>query len=209
MRWKYPRTPHLPWSPGNTDDDIKMTHTNQFKNKQVVITEKLDGENTTLYTDGMHARSIDSGHHPSRSLAKQLHARIQQEIPDNWRLCGENVYATHSIAYDNLEGFFYLFSVWNEKNICLSWDETLEWAQLLGIPTPRTLFEGVWNEQLIRNLNFNTEEIEGYIVRIRDAFSYCDFHKSVAKWVRKGHVQSNKHWMELEIVPNKLKDPNA
>ncbi|MEI8604633.1 RNA ligase family protein [Pseudoalteromonas sp. B160] len=54
MRVKYPRTPHLPWSPGATEDDIHQGNLSCFANKQVVVTEKMDGENTTftvtLYT---------------------------------------------------------------------------------------------------------------------------------------------------------------
>src|SRR5690606_12627117 len=123
-RWKYPRTPHLPFSPGATNDDIKLINTKHFENKSVVITEKLDGENSTLYCDVMHARSVDSQHHPSRSLVKQLHSRIRHQIPQNWRICGENLYARHTIGYENLEGYFYLFSLWNDQNICLSWDKT-------------------------------------------------------------------------------------
>lgn len=203
-KWKYPRTPHLPWSPGATNDDVRLTNIKIFENKLVVITEKLDGENSTLYSDSMHARSIDSQHHPSRSLVKQLHARIQHQIPKNWRFCGENVYARHSIAYENLEGYFYLFSVWNEQNICLNWDDTLEWAKHLEIPTPKVLFEGQWNEKLIRNLKFDREQIEGYVVRIKEGFAYSNFKNAVAKWVRKGHVQSDKHWMNSSIIPNKL-----
>jgi hypothetical protein len=60
MRIKYPRTPHLPWSPGATSDDIYQGNTSYFENKVVVVTEKMDGENTSIYRDFVHARSIDS-----------------------------------------------------------------------------------------------------------------------------------------------------
>jgi len=50
MRVKYPRTPHLPWSPGASSDDVRHLNIDHFKNKQVVVTEKMDGENTSLYT---------------------------------------------------------------------------------------------------------------------------------------------------------------
>lgn len=50
-RYKYPRTPHLPWSPGATKDDVRCINTEIFTGKRVVITEKMDGENTTLYSD--------------------------------------------------------------------------------------------------------------------------------------------------------------
>lgn len=42
----------------------------EFLKGPVVITEKMDGENTTLYRDGLHARSLDSRHHPSRNWVK-------------------------------------------------------------------------------------------------------------------------------------------
>jgi len=203
-KWRYPRTPHLPWSEGVADDDVRASSTAFFEQRRVVVTEKLDGENTTLYSDAMHARSLDSQHHPSRSVIKQLHCRIRYQIPENWRLCGENVYARHSIAYENLKGYFYLFSVWNESNVCLGWDETLLWAERLGMPTPDVLFEGEWNEQLLRSLTFDKERSEGYVVRLWDSFAYEDFGRAVAKCVRKGHVRSEQHWMHADVVPNTL-----
>lgn len=42
---KYPRTPHLPWSPGATSDDKYIQDLNSFKGRKIVITEKMDGEN--------------------------------------------------------------------------------------------------------------------------------------------------------------------
>jgi hypothetical protein len=67
---KYPRTPHLPWSPGIAPDDEVSGRLSGLEGREVVVTEKLDGENTTLYADHVHARSVDSAHHPSRSWVK-------------------------------------------------------------------------------------------------------------------------------------------
>ena len=61
MRRKYPRTPHLPWSPGLSSDDTRLGQARQFAGREVVVTEKLDGENTTLDRRGLHARSLDPG----------------------------------------------------------------------------------------------------------------------------------------------------
>jgi hypothetical protein len=66
MRIKYPRTLHLPWSPGVSSDDRVLHDLSCFTNKEVVVTTKMDGENTTLYADVFHARSIDGRHHSSR-----------------------------------------------------------------------------------------------------------------------------------------------
>ena len=81
MRTHYPRTPHLPWSPGATSDDVRVGDLSGLTGRDVVVTEKLDGENTTLYRDGLHARSLDSGHHPSRAWVKALHGRVAQGDP--------------------------------------------------------------------------------------------------------------------------------
>ena len=56
-RVKYPRTYHVPWSPGLQNDDRMMESTERWTGMEVVITEKVDGENTTLYND-VHARPV-------------------------------------------------------------------------------------------------------------------------------------------------------
>ena len=151
---KYPRTYHLPWSPGRTRDDRVMSNTEQLVNaKEVVITEKMDGENTTLYSDYIHSRSIDSERHPSQSWVRNFWAKMRWEIPDGWRLCGENLYAKHSIYYNNLPGYFLLFSVWNEKNECLSWKDTVEIATMLRIPLIPILYIGPYDKRVIDRLN--------------------------------------------------------
>ena len=129
MLKKYPRTFHLPWSRSRTDDDKILRTVRHFEGKEVVVTEKLDGENTTLYRNHIHARSLDSKDHASRHWVKMLHGTISFHIPEGWRICGENVYALHSIYYEQLTSYFYVFSIWNENNECLSWDETVEWAE--------------------------------------------------------------------------------
>ena len=59
-RIKYPRTPHLPYSMSKTDDDKTLPDDSQFEDMNVVVTIKMDGENTTIYPDGyVHARSLD------------------------------------------------------------------------------------------------------------------------------------------------------
>lgn len=205
MRYKYPRTVHLPWSPGATADDIQMSGVANFKGQQVVVTEKMDGENTTLYNDGLHARSLDSRYHASRSQIKRMHANISHLIPPGWRICGENLYARHSIAYEKLESYFYVFSVWDDQNNCLSWEETKQWAAMLRFPTPPEFYCGVWNEKIIKSIPIATEKVEGYVVRLQNSFAFSDFSQCVAKWVRPNHVTTSQHWMLAATIPNKLR----
>ena len=120
------------------------------------------------------------------------------DIPKGWRVCGENLYAEHSIAYKSLPTYFMGFSIWNEKNECLSWDETLEWFLLIGIVSVPILYDGIYDEKKIIALydsDVDWNKREGYVVRLADSFSYDDFKYSVAKFVRKNHVGTSDHWM--------------
>jgi len=207
-RVKYPRTKHMPFSLGRGDDDKVLDNLNHFIGKEVVVTEKMDGENTTLYPDYYsHARSIDSKNHPSRDWVKAYHSEIAYNIPNGGRLCGENLYAKHSIEYNELESFFYVFSIWDDQNYCYSWHTTESFCKLHNIKTVPVLWQGMFNEHQILNLALRLDPLkqEGLVLRVADWFHYDDFDKSVAKYVRADHVQSDKHWQHQQIIPNKLK----
>ncbi len=207
MRIKYPRTNHLPFSMGVTSDDKVLKNTSHFEGELVIVTEKMDGENTNIYTDGFHARSIDSKHHSSRDWIAKIQSEIGYRIPEGWRICGENLFAKHSIEYADLPSYFLAFSVWNEDNICLSWEETKKFLVELDLNHPKVLYEGMWDEKKIKGLvkELDLERQEGFVVRKASSFKYEDFSNSVAKFVRKNHVNTSEHWMHQKITPNKLK----
>lgn len=203
---KYPRTHHIPWSPGINSDDRIIDSMSRFEGKRVIVTEKMDGECTTLYPDYTHARSIDGRSHPSRDWVKQFWSTISADIPSGWRVCGENLYAKHSIHYTALRTYFMGFSIWNDRNVSLSWDDTIEWFNLLGITPVPVLYDGIYNETTIRQLwnPSSWNDIEGYVVRLADSIEYGNFRHEVAKFVRKGHIQTVKHWMYGQPVERNL-----
>ena len=208
---KYQRTYHLPNSPTVNKDDRQLTDTSNFDGKEVVVTIKMDGENSSMYRDYYHARSLDSKNHPSRNWAKVLHSNVCYDIPEGWRICGENLYAKHSIKYTELDSYFYVFSIWNDKNVCLSWEDTCQWCDLIGngLDMVPVLYEGVFDAKLIQDkfdeyVKNSVDEVEGYVVRLADSFSYGEFKKSIAKWVRPHHVQTHGHWMRAKLEPNGL-----
>lgn len=197
---KYPKTSHVPWSENISDDD-KIHKAMYFDD--VVVTIKLDGECTGMTKDIIHARSLDSKDHPSRHWVKQLHNKIKHEIPDNWKIFGENLYAKHSIFYDSLESYFYVFHIL-ENNIFLSWNDVRNYCQLLNLTLVPVIYEGKYNEELIKSLYPMKNEQEGYVIRNKSSFSYVEFNKNMAKFVRKNHIKTSSHWMREKMVVNQL-----
>lgn len=205
---KYPRTLHLPWSEGVSSDDRVLRDVSIFAGHDVVVTEKVDGENTSIYGDGScHARSVDSRDHPSRHPVKALAASLGYRLPPDLRLVGENAYAKHTIPYRELPAYFLAFAA-TAGGFYLSWDETAALCTGLGLETVPVLYRGPWDERAVRACQTGTSRCggvqEGYVVRLASSFSEDAFGLSVAKFVRAGHVQEDKHWMYGPVVPNGL-----
>lgn len=209
---KYPRTWQLPWSDSNSSDDVWLKDVKHFEGKEVVVSEKLDGECFVGYRGHCHARSIDSGYHESRTYVRKLWGDRQYDLPEGMRVCGENVFAEHSIRYDELTSYLYAFSVWKGK-YCLPWDDTLEWLELLNLEPVPVLYEGIWDEAKVKACMTGKSHFgglqEGYVVRVRHGFFLDDFSRCLAKYVRHNHVQTSQHWMYEQVTPNGLKEPTG
>lgn len=214
---KYNRTFHFPWSPGATSDDKIATDVSALLNTQIVITEKMDGSNTSLEREGCFARTHSGPPaHASFDGLKALHSSIKYKIPDNIQLFGEWCYALHSIAYAQLPSYFMLFNVRDvsyEKPIWVSWDELELWAQEINVPTVPLLFKGECKstnelKELIESFMNQPSACggirEGVVARIAASFEDEAFPKSVLKCVRANHVQTSEHWKDQEIIRNKL-----
>lgn len=206
--FKYPRTYHIDFSESLSSDDKMIKDLTSFENKDVVVSVKMDGENFTGYNNYSHARSLDSNNHPSRNWIKGFWAERQYLIPEGWRFCFENLYAEHSIKYNDLETYAHLLNIWDENNKCLSYDETLATCKILDLTHVPVIYQGIYDYNLIKNTFDNLDKIkhEGIVVRLADSFNYNDFSQSVFKAVRANHVQdSTEHWITKVITPNKLK----
>jgi hypothetical protein len=205
-KYKYPRTVHLEFSPGASNDDKIIRNMDGFVDEEIVITEKMDGENTTLYSSGLHARSLDSRHHESRDWVKAFHGSIAHDIPYGYRVCGENLFARHSIPYNDLESYFLGFSVWTDDT-CLSWEHTTQMFDLIGIKPVREIYRGPYDLGVLVKLAVDVDisKQEGFVARVTRKFHVAEFQSVVAKWVRPGHVVSEDHWMHQPIIPNGLK----
>lgn len=232
-RVKYPRTFNLPWSNSESSDDVWHSGTLFFEGREVVVTEKVDGECTTVYPDTfMHARSVDGQHHPSQSWMKRIVAEKASEIPPGWRFCGENMYGFHSIHYRDLPSYWLVYGIYDEKNVCLSWDDTEEWCRLLGLDTVPVLYRGIWDQKKIRSLwtgksvfdthackdptnadptfpdDFKPCDGEGYVVRVAASFPYEGFKMHAGKYVGPQFRESMRkiHWKTAAVFPNAVKE---
>lgn len=203
-RHKYQRTYHLDFSPGVQSDDKIVDSLDSFCGEEVVVSVKMDGENTNMYHDYIHARSIDSPTNFTRNWVTKLHSILKHDIPENIKLVGENLWAEHSIHYPDgfLKGYFYLFAIFEQRGediFCISYDKLVEWAELFELPMPEVLYRGEFNINKLKEIanSINTDNIEGFVVRKVKEFHVDDFSKSVVKWVREDHVQDNsEHWLK-------------
>jgi hypothetical protein len=215
MSPKYPRTPHLPWSPGGTSDDRRLASVDPLLEDRLIITEKMDGSNVCLEADACFARShASTPKHPSFDAFKSFHASVRHLLPEGLQVFGEWLYAKHSIGYSALPHYFLAFGVRDLKTMTWgSWEEVELWAEEIGVPTVPVLGRckpaneialKVFTNRLASSRNRSGDQREGIVVRKMAGFSDNAFDTSVAKWVRKNHVQSDDHWKNQAIVRNVL-----
>ncbi len=212
---KYGRTYHYPFSPGTTSDD-RFNHTywqdiNKFK--QLLHTEKLDGENNCLNSMGVFARSHAAPTtSPWTAQLRERWALIKNDLGDA-ELFGENLYAIHSIEYKNIEEYYFIFAV-RIKDMWLSWEEVKFYAALFDFPTVPELGVNDVSDLTKETLKdkivtlaqdqsvfgsrdpFSLQQCtrEGVVSRNIEEFPVTDFQNNVFKYVRKGHVKTDEHW---------------
>ena len=202
---KYPRTRHLPNSRDIGGDDKVWPSWPPWEGKGIVVSAKMDGENSTFMRDSIFARSPNGGSHPSRSWVRGLHASIAPDIPEGWRICGENLFARHSIAYSELPSYFMVFAIILPGGTFLPWDDVEESCEILGLETVPVLYRGPYSREALEQFEQFAcpycAEPEGFVVRLSGAF--CDFGNSVAKFVARAPA-CGQHWMFQPVVPNSL-----
>lgn len=95
-------------------------------------------------------------------------------LGESTRICGENLFARHSISYRSLPSHFMVFGIF-EGDVCLAWDETQVRA--------------CWAGQSTASLG---DEQEDFVVRLAGRFEVDHFATSTArseKWSRRGSLE--------------------
>lgn len=198
---KYPRTYHFPFSPGTTSDDRIKNDWQAILSNELVVTEKLDGENTCIKFDGVYARSHAAPTlNPWAKNMWMIWEQVKNSLGD-FDIFGENLYGLHSIEYANLESYFYIFAI-RDGDKWLSWDEVVFYAHLLDLPTVPVLGRGIFTENdlkiLINKTLLEGSQLggvcEGVVCRKAEGFETANFSDSLLKYVRKNHVKTDAHW---------------
>lgn len=134
---KYGRSLHAQISLGTTSDDRFMPNgyvTFFAEMESLILTEKLDGQNNCFNKHGVFARSHTAiSAHPWDKPLRERWQLIKNDLKE-LEVFGENMYGVHSIAYKELESFFYVFAI-REGERWLSWEEVKFYAALLDFPT--------------------------------------------------------------------------
>ena len=207
---KYPRTYHIPFSPGRTNDDkvLKDGWFEDYKGKEIVILEKLDGENTAISHYDVFARSHGA---PTRSPwsinlwgRDGVFSKVFDKIGINEWVYGENLYGEHSIHYNKLPSYWHVFAVRDdEKYIWYSWDDVCTVCEIISQPHVPVLWRGIIEseeqlkslvEKYVNEPSCYGDTREGVVIRVANEFPIDEFSKNVCKWVRPNHVQTDEHW---------------
>jgi len=147
----------------------------------------------------------DSRYHPSRDWLKAFAAGISPQLAEDERIIGENLFARHAIAYDALPSYFLGFA-WIIGDQIQPWDQTRARFESLAIQPVPTLYRGPYRPGLFEDLALSLVQHrqEGFVARTAEGFPESALPERVGKYVRQGHVQTELHWMQAELIRNQL-----
>lgn len=204
---KFPRTPHLPGSKGTSDD----LHMNYHYNGMVIATEKMDGSNIMMNREHFITRKGASSRYSLGEWASpmyQVFNNIGYKIPKNIWIAGEFLHWRKTINYNQLDSSYMMFGA-IKNNKVLSWEDTKNLSQDLGIPLVKELSSiDTFDKVLLQaHKNWDTEK-EGFVIRPIDSFQLPQYSTMVAKWVRSDFTPTetnngintyNKNWLDKAL----------
>ncbi len=157
---KYPRTKHLEGSrlqPG--DEDLDQVPLDWYRDRHVVVEEKLDGANCGIRFDAEGRMSLQSRGHVLRGGARERHFALFKTwapthrdalwaaLGSRYVMYGEWLYAKHTIYYDQLPHFFLEFDILDtETGSFLETDRRVQLLQGTPIRSVPVLRRGLGRE---------------------------------------------------------------
>lgn len=216
MAPKFPRIPHLPFSPGATPDDERLRDIWNLMGGPVIITEKMDGANVCLTSDGVYARSRSGP--ATGSMFDELkahHATVRHLIPPHLAVFAEWCHTVHTVKYEseNFPKLFVLGVFSSENHTWQGFDYVTYWAGRLRAAFVPNLHIGFFEkpadlEKKVRELAkgsayWGAPQREGVVVRPFGGVSDTLFGKTFSKFVNEGFTPG-KHLGKSVLQPGRL-----
>lgn len=179
---RYPRIPHLAPGRGETRDDLVLDDVDveALLGGPVVVEEKLDGANVSVWLDDGRIRVATRGGADAQDRGGQLGRlrawlaprgdELRRLLADGSTLYAEWLLLTHSIAYDELPDYFVALDLVGPDDDFIGVDDRDGRLLAAGICAPPLLFRGMLRDvdavdALIGRSRFSTGPAEGVIVR--------------------------------------------
>lgn len=204
---KFPKTKWLPLGkkPCGGEHCLNEKALEQLFSKEVRISEKLDGANVgiSFIDDELRLQKrggfIETREHPQYQAFRQwIYERYDKfsRLENDTVIFGEWLYAKHSIYYNRLPNYFFMFDVWKEGKFLTvpEWDELADRLDLYTVPF---IFHGKLSvgdiPDLIKKSKYSDEFMEGIVVRNEDLRG---------KYVRPDFICGDEHWSKRKIIRN-------
>jgi ATP-dependent RNA circularization protein (DNA/RNA ligase family) len=219
---KYPRTPHITGSriqPG--DEDLKAISREVLKGS-IVIEEKLDGSNCGIsFGAGANLVLQSRGHvltggprerqfNLLKRWANHHIAALREILGRRYVMYGEWLYARHTIAYDQLPHYFLEFDIFDrEAGDFLGTERRrrlLAGGPVLPVPVLGTESTGAVDAYIGRSSFSSIERMEGLYLKQEDGGRVIARYKYVRSDFLQTVADSDTHWMDRPIEPNRLRD---
>jgi len=218
---KYPRTPHISGSrlqPG--DEDVKVIARETLEGVSLIVEEKLDGSNCGIsfapdgsltlqsrghvLTGGPRERQFDL----LKRWASHHVATLRDILGQRYVMYGEWLYARHTIPYDRLPHYFLEFDMLDrESGDFLDTDarrKLLAGGPVLSAPVLGLAPASKIDTYIGKSRYSSTEMMEGLYLKREDDGRVIERFKYVRTDFLQAVANSDSHWMERPIEPNRL-----
>ena len=179
----YPRVGHLVAGRGSRDDvDLDAAAVAALVNAEVILEEKLDGANVSLWLeDGVVTCALRSGPGamdrggqlgPLRAWIAQHDPGLRQVLANYDAVYGEWLLLLHAVRYDRLPSYLVVLDLWRSDGFATP-DERDRACAAAGLPVPPEVWRGVPGsvaavEARLGPSEFGPEPMEGLVVRATD-----------------------------------------
>jgi ATP-dependent RNA circularization protein (DNA/RNA ligase family) len=218
---RFPRTPHLTWfgkQPPRGDKILTPSEGEVFFGEVLVVEEKLDGTNLGISADAAGQLKFQTrGTFLSRPFRGQFQglglwlsrheACLKQVILPGMIVFGEWCYAKHSIRYDKLRDWFYVFDVYTDlEGIFWSTRRRNQLAAQAHLEVVPEVARGRLTLPQLQRLTsqrsaLGSEQLEGVYLRIENDRNLT----ARAKLVNQSFVTGiTNHWTKSPLQRNEL-----